>query len=407
MKPIVLSLVMIINIYAAQNSSPYSWNTFMQKALDASFSLKHDNAQIAFEKGKISQSTLWENPDFEIEFDDRLEDSMTYTYLEVSQKLPAWGANVYKKRGAQAELESAKYAKGMTALQVQYHAASLFFKINFITTQLDILDQQLEQIHYLRKITTAREDVGEISGLERSRIDIMKQQIAMKKQSLKNSYLEAQLEAQSLLNIEGDISLLGTLVKPNKIKVDMLVTSLEQSPKYRLYSSKVSVAKNELSLVKTQRYALPELHLYQERESDVNNQTQSTYGFGIRLSIPLWDRQDSQIEIKKAVIQKNNIKAQEVLYTLQRDVRTYYRLYQNSLQQFQEYKIALLEPSKEFYEVTAYSFELGEKSLLELLDAQTLYFQSQLEYQALISQSNFYWLRLSDAASINLLKDNS
>ena len=138
----------------------------------------------------------------------------------------------------------------------------------------------------------------------------------------------------------------------------------------------------------------------------MNNDLKDIFGFGIKLSIPLWNRQGSQIEMKRAEIQKNSIKAQEVLYKLQKNVGNNYKLYQNSSQQFEEYKKNLLDPSKEYYEVSVLSFELGETTLLELLDAQRLYVQSQLEYQAIISQSNLHWLQLCNAASINLLKDN-
>lgn len=406
MKIIILSLMMIINGYAAEKSNSYSLNTFIQKALDASFSIRQDDAQLSIEKRKITQSTLWKNPALEMEFDEGLGNSMKYSYMEFSQKLPAWGENTSKRRAAQFELEHKMHTRDRTVLQVQYQSASLFQKIYSLKKQLDTVDQQIKQIERLQEKSISRENAGDISGLERSRIDIMKQQIVMKKQSLKNNYLEMQFQAHALLNVNGKVLLLGDGLKPKKYSLNKLLESLELSPVYRQYKAKVQVAKEELSLSKATRYASPELYVYSARELNLNNNTHDTNGFGFRMSVPLWNRKDSQIEIQNVKVQKSNIKAEETLYKLQQNVRSYYNLYKNASRQVKNYKENLLDPSKKYHEISTISFELGEKSLLELLDAQTLYFQNQLEYQTLVSQYNFYWLQLCNVASINLLKDN-
>lgn len=406
MKTIILSFVMISSIYAAEKSNSYSLNAFMKKAIDTSFSIKQDDAQLAIEERKISQSTLWKNPTLEMAFDKGLNNSMEYTYLEFSQKLPAWGENTSKKRAAQFELESKMHTRDRTMLQVQYQSASLFQEMYSLKKQLDIVDQQLKQTGQIQEKTISRESSGEISGLERSRIDIMRQQIVMKKQSLKNHYFEMQLQAQALLNINGKVLLLGNSVKPPKYSLDKLFESLELSPAYRQYKAKVQVAEEELALTRATRYGSPELYVYSNRELNLNNNIDDRNGLGFRISVPLWNRNDSQIEIQNVKVQKSNIKAEETLYKIKQNVRSYYNLYKNASRQLNAYKKNLLNPSKKYYEISTVSFELGEKSLLELLDAQTLYFQNQLEYQTLVSQYNYYGLQLSNAASIDLLKDN-
>ncbi|MCF6330815.1 MAG: TolC family protein [Sulfurimonas sp.] len=404
MKTIILSFMFIINVYAAQNTA-YHLDTFIQKALDSSFAIELNQAQIELEKANIDSSSLWKNPDFDAAFDNGLGNSVDYTYLELSQKLPAFGEIKYKKSSAVAGLRSATHQNDITNLQVQYRAAYLFSQIAFLKSQLYILDQQISKVDYLQELSTVLEEAGDLSGLEKMRIDIMREQIIVKKQRLKKSYLKAQIQAQSLLNIDEEISLLGDTLKPKKVEITNLISSLKKSSKYRLYESKVYKSKQELALTKTKLYALPEIYLYQERENN-NKNIENIVGLGFRLSIPIWNNQDSQIEIKSAQINKDSIKAKEILYMLQRDVDKYYKLYQNALTQSIQYNEGLLIPSKKFYEVSRLSYEVGEKSLLELVDAQTLYFQSQLDYNTLIFESKQYWLQLYKAASINLLKEN-
>ncbi len=406
MKKIIIFLLIIINADATENMNVYSWNTFLQKALEASFRIKQDDAQLLVEKGKIAQSTLLQNPTIEIAFDDGLEKSVEYTYLEVSQKLPTWGENDAKKKVAEFEYEYALNAKEKTALQVQYKAASLFNKLYNLKTQLSILEEQLIKVELLVKVSKNREDSGDISGLESARINIMKQELVSKVKSLQGTYLELQFVAQSLLNVDGEILLSGELFKAQNIQVQELIASLKVSPKYLQSKSEVQVAQHNLALTKARKYASPELYVYSERDFNLKSKVDDFYGIGFRLSVPLWNRQESQIEINNARIQKNTLKSQEVLYTLQRDVRANYELYRNTLKQLDDYEKNLLEPAKKYYKVNTFSFELGETSLLELLDAQTIYLQSQLEYQNYVAQSNFYYLQLCKAASIDLLKDN-
>lgn len=406
MKTIILSFLMIVSVYASEKSHSYTWNAFARQAIDASFSIKQDDAQLAIEKEKVSRSTLWKNPTFEMEFDNRFNNSVEYKYMEFSQKLPAWNENTHKKRAAEFELESKIHLKERTILQVQYEAASLFQKMKSRKRELDIVDRQLNKIEKLQDKAISRERSGDISGLERTRIDIMKQQVAMKKYALKNSYLKIKLEAQTLLKVDHRISLRGDPVMPGERDITWFIDSLKLSPEYRHYKAKVEASKEALSLAETTRYGSPELYVYSEREPIPNSSTDNFTGFGFRFSVPLWDRKDSQIEIQKVAIQKNTLRAEEVLYGLERNVRSSYALYKNISKELKKYKKNLLEPSKKYYEVSTRSFELGEKSLLELLDAQRVYFQNQLEYQTLILESNFYWLQLCHTASINLLKDN-
>ncbi|MCF6339361.1 MAG: TolC family protein [Sulfurimonas sp.] len=404
MKIIILFLVITINIYATKTT--YKWDDFIQKAVDASLVLRQNDAQLAIKRSEITQSTLLENPTFEISFDNGLKNSIDYSYLEFTQKLPALGERYLKKRTAQLYLRSEQYSKDATLLKVQYRAASLFQEIYFLKKQIDIVNQQLIEIKDLQKKSKNREELGEISSFENSRIDILKQQVVMRKKKLQNSYIKLMFDTQSLLNIDNEILILGDIIKFKKEEIEVLISSLKKSPQYLKYKAELEATKQELKLVKATRYALPELYVYSERDLNLNNSVDNTYGFGFRLSIPLWDTKETKMEIQNAKIQKSAIKAQEILYKLKRSVNGYHKLYKSTTLQVKNYKINLLEPSKKYYETSVFLFELGESNLLELLDAQALYFQSQHEYQNLISQSHIYWLKLCSVANINLLKDN-
>lgn len=405
MKMIILFLVITINIYASNTKTIYKWDTFIQKAVNASLILRQNDAQLLIQKSKIAQSTLLENPTLEISFDNGLENSIDYTYLEFTQKLPAFGERHFKKIVAQFYLESEEYSKDITLLKIQYQAASLFQDLYFLKKQIDIVNQQLIEIEDLQKKSKNREDLGEISGFENSRIDILKQQVSMKKQKLQNTHINLMLETQSLLNVDNEILISGDIIKSKEDEIEILIDSIKKKPEYLKYKAELKATKAELKLVKATRYALPELYVYSERDLNTKNSIDNTYGFGFKISIPLWDSKETQMEIQNAKIQKSGIKAQEVLYKLQRSVSGYHKLYKNTLVQVKDYKLNLLEPSKEYYETSVLLFELGESSFLELLDAQALYFQSQHEHQSLISLSHTYWLKLCSAANINLLKD--
>ena len=217
-----------------------------QKAVDASFIIKQDEAQLSIEKNKIIQATIWENPTLEMSFHDGLSNNIDYTYFEFSQKLPAWGETSFKKQAAQFSLQSAQYAKGATLLKVQYRAASLFQDIYFLKKKVDILNQQLITIRILQEKLKAREDLGEVSGFESSRIEILRQQVIIKKQSLQNYHIKLALDAQLLLKVDKDISILGTIVKPEGSEIQIMLESLKKSPEYAKYEAMQQVEKQGL-----------------------------------------------------------------------------------------------------------------------------------------------------------------
>ncbi len=402
---ITFLVLIFITILHAESKHEYHLNTFIQQALNAAFSLKEDDAKIHYEKQNVLASTLWKNPEIELEFSNALKRTIDYSYIEIAQQLPAYNEHTYKQLKAQSILQQAHHAKELTVLQVQYHAATLFQKLYFLSKEHRVLQQQIEHAGKLKRIAVARENAGDISGLDRSRIAIVQQQLHMQQESLELRTLTLQLQAQSLLKISDTIIVTTTPALPKIQESNITMAMLEQNPSYRFYDAQHAASRHELQRIKTQRYLLPEIHFYQERNAESEGHVQNNYGFGIRATIPLWNRQNNAIEMQRAIILKNSTQQNATTYQLKRNIQARFKLYKKSLRQLQAYQTRLLEPSKTLYEITTRSFELGEKSLLELIDAQTLYFQNQLDCLTLQVQSSQYKLQLLNDAAVDLLKD--
>ncbi len=407
MRTTFLVLLLHVTLMAAQQQHEYRFTPFIQQALHASFSLQEDAAQIAYEQATLLESTLWENPNVELGFSDGLNNAIEYNHLEISQKVPLWNEMRSNKNRAKATLKSATFSKKNTALEVQYRAAFLFHELYFSQQKHTLLQQQINEANSLKRIAASRELAGDISGLERSRIDILTTELTMQQEQEKLRYLTLQYQAQMLLKSSEAITVSNTFKLPQPPQPDVLHLLGEHHPLHNLYTAQLKASQHKLDLLKIRRYFLPELYLYQERSLETDTTVKTDYGFGIRTTIPLWNTQQYRLEMQRAAILKKRIQKDAFRYRVRKNITAQYALYLQNKTYLHTYTTGLLESSKTLYEITTRSFKLGEKSLLELLDAQNLYFQNQLKHHDLTARSYRYHLQLLHSAAVDLLKDPS
>ncbi|CAA6826240.1 MAG: Unknown protein [uncultured Sulfurovum sp.] len=58
MKITILLLLVMHYCHAIESTERYSLNSFIEKALEASFALKQDETQLHIDKSRVTQSTL-------------------------------------------------------------------------------------------------------------------------------------------------------------------------------------------------------------------------------------------------------------------------------------------------------------------------------------------------------------
>jgi len=393
-KTLFLVVLISTTLFASPHAKDYSAKAFIEEALRLSFTLKHSQLNVQQHQAELSYKSVWENPNLEIGFDDRLGDSMEFSEVEFSQKIPTFNASANKKGENQAHLEHSLEVQNQSRLNLKYQAAMLYYKLYYAQSALEIVANQIKEIQKLLDVANAREASGDISGVLGSRIKITYAQFLSKKQQLQELYAKLHKRAQYLLQTQEDIKPALLLKLPAVFES----IDLESDAKILALRAEVKAQRYVLADEKSKRYPLPELFVRLNKAEDFS-------GGGLRFSLPLWDQNRAKVERNKINIQQSTLSLRQMQLEIENSWLQQKELYISANDQAEYYQKSVLKSAKKFYKTQMLLFKSGENSLLELLDAQEIYFDSQSSYNKLKERRDIYLLLTMKAASINLSKD--
>lgn len=400
-KNLFFVVLITTNLVSAPQESTYNAKAFIEKALDRSFVLKQSQLEVQQRQSELTHQSIWENPDLSVQFDDRLDDSMKLTGVEVAQKLPTYGAFKNIKGKNQAFLNRAEYMNKQMNLNIQYRAAMLYYELYYANQALELILKQRKEIEKLLKVASARQKAGEISGVIQTRIKIANAELLSKETTLKAERNRLHSNAQYLLQTNEKIVATALL----KLPVHFEEIDINQDAYIQALREGLKADEYALLYEKSKRYPLPEFFAYKEREEGLQRRVEDIYGVGVRFSVPLWNQNRLNIERSHFQKQQSTLTLKqtesEMTYTWQQQKQRFEQL----TKQVKHHQETILAPAKRFYETQILLFTSGENRLLELLDAQALYGEAQLQQNALQKERDIYQLNMMQTASIALVKD--
>jgi cobalt-zinc-cadmium efflux system outer membrane protein len=183
----------------------------------------------------------------------------------------------------------------------------------------------------------------------------------------------------------------------------VLLSRLDSHPALLAAQREEEAARAGVDAARSQRFADPALTLYRER--DYIGGTQQGYsGVGLSIQIPLWNLNNGGVEKARA----DAGLAQAQYAARRRDFDSRLRksqLHLNHLiEQAEQQRVRVLEPSQRLFELTRRSFAAGEVNILALVDAHDSYFNARERYLQLLEQQ---WLEAADlrrSAGISVLQ---
>jgi outer membrane protein TolC len=395
MKHIILLCIVTGTLYAND------FHAFISSALKSSHTLRLSQLNIEQKKATLEYKTLWDNPQIEVAFDDRVDGSLGVNYMEVSQSLPHWGESSATKNHSKASIKKAIYSKKRSKLQISYLAADLYRILYHQKKKLRTLQKQLKEAKRLLAVVKRREESGDVSGIERDRIAIGLYRLNITIEQEKSRYTDLLLKAQTLLK-KRKIHI-NSSIKHKRLKT-LNSKKVPSHPHLDTLKADVEAKEYAIDIAKSKANPKAELFVYQEKEGDLLATSNEIHGGGVRINIPLWNQNRETIELQKVEKLKATDRLNYASFKLKEQNKRYLKLYKNIQNQRYRYRTNVLSRSKKLYQLSKTLFESGEKSLLEMLDAQAFYFSSELEYNTLVAYYDELYLKLAQSLSINLLK---
>lgn len=365
----------------------------VQRARAIAPDIRAAQAEIEVRQGALRQAGLWSNPGIEVRADDKVakergDNSTEFSQFAIRQALPLNGHIGHRKAAARAEVNAARSDFGHQQLLLETEVAQRYYQLQLTAAHLRVARQRLTFADEFQRIGQRRQQAGEMARLERLRLDLLRESAQQIAERAEGEYSEAlsQLRIYLDLPIEAPPSLapLGPITTIPGLAV--LRDELPSHPALRAAEYRLAAARETVNLARAERIPDPELRFFRDRDV-LAGREQNVTGFGVAVSLPLWDRNQGRLgEVGARVSQ-----AQAHLDALRRELTG--RLLQSHthlhhlVTQEQHYRTAVLEPARALFELTSKAYRNGEAEILALIDANNGWFDAQDRHAELLQQA--------------------
>ena len=177
---------------------------------------------------------------------------------------------------------------------------------------------------------------------------------------------------------------------PELIPIDRLRTEIESnSPDVVRARAELVRSEQQLALERNKR--LPTLALKASRDDDPDMRSNRV---GVVLSIPLWDRRKGPVAEASAQVSKARNELEESSFSLRQTLQVAYQQYEVARMQVAALESGIVHQSQAALKVAEAAYRFGERSFLEVLDAQRVYRAARSELIVARSELAAAWVEI-------------
>ena len=389
---LVLSCAMPMSVLA-QTQDVWTLEDSIRRVVEIAPEIRGAQAAISARQGALQQAGAWPNPQIELRADDRIgKDEGTggtdINRFALSQPLPLSGRLGHQRAIARAELDAARSAGQYQHIRLETQVAKRYHALQLAAEGLRLAEQRLQLADEFQDIGRRREQAGELSKLERLRLDLIResaQQILDKTEGETNEAL-SQFRAYLGLASAATPQLMPLEPYGSIPALEQLQAGLPEHPALLAARRRLDAAFSGVNLVRAERLPDPTLRLFRERDF-LNGRRQDINGIEIVITVPLWDRKAGRLSEAQA----QAVQTQSKLQMLERDLAS--RLQQSYLHlnhlvaQGEHFQVRVFEPAEEVFVLTRKAYASGELEILSLIDANNTYFDAHERYLELLQEA--------------------
>lgn len=264
---------------------------------------------------------------------------------------------------------SSELALDATRLAVLSNVRRTFYQALRKREEIGILNENLRLVEEFRKRLQVRVDVGEAGRLELYRADA---EVATARTAANSARLQyvaglSQLRAaigtafDPNLSIEGAVDPAVTLPPLEELRKEMI----GRHPMLRFARSEIERSESRLKYEVALKRPQPSLVVEVDRPPDV-----PIYRAGINIPLPFWNKREGPIAEATAQIRQTRALAESNELQLLAALGSAYERYQLATTQLELFEQGLLQEAEAGLRAAETAYRLGERGILEVLDAQ-------------------------------------
>jgi cobalt-zinc-cadmium efflux system outer membrane protein len=263
---------------------------------------------------------------------------------------------------------------------VQAQTQQAFYDILRRKAQLQVSEDNEKLLQQIRDKVALKVEVGEAA-----RYEIVKAEAELLNAiKLRNSALVEVQDAKSALralfadaipyDFDADGALPPALMQLPELS-SLRNNVLDQQPALQQIRAEVQKAQANVELEQTMRYPVPTVKAGVEQDPGLKQ-----WQIGISLPLPLWNQRQGQIAEASAGLRQSQADARQLELKIVRELENAYNRYLNADRQVRTFEQGLLEQAEKALQVAEAAYRLGERGILDYLDAQRTYRSVRNDY---------------------------
>lgn len=393
---ILLYLALAVGIYQPINAqTPFNLERVLKTAKQHNPILKSVHYEVAMAESDILSAELrpnlvLSNETIQIANSSDFENSGSWGHPEnrevlwqLSKTFQIMGQRKNKIDVAQknAQLSQKEYTE--VESDILFEVAEKWNEVWTAQKQLELIKSAKDNIDSLVVTNQHRYRNQVITQTDVFRTELLAKQYALQYLNERQELANRKKELQFLMGIQDSIQIDTTedLAKYGLTSLNELMDqSLENRSQIQTAKSMIEVSESNINLQKSMSYPQPEIGVIYNAQNKIPH-----VGFAASIDLPFFDR--NQGEIKKSLIQRDQAEQQLYAVTsqLETELTNAYDTYQVQLKNIQSYQ-SVLEQSETILENIKYAYIRGGTSIIDFLEAQSSWLETQEQYNDVLEQ---------------------
>ena len=379
-KYIILSLLCGCLSVNAQTMVPLTYRQYMERVAEGNLEYASEKLNVPAAKAEVTAAKVFNDPNLSVSYFNNENNSLQMgegVEVELSKTFSFGkrGANISLAR-SESELTEALLADYFRNLRAD---ATIAYMEALKQHELyKVKENAYENIRTLAESDSIRFSLGQIREVDatQSRVEagVLRNELLQAGAELKNAFSNLNFLTGTFSTEPRDFILADLITAASEGRTD-LVAALKNK----------EVAARALKVARRERNTDVDLSIAVSRNARVYNEEAPAPPFtGVTagIAVPLKFSNFNKGTVRAARYREQQAEAQykQALLQVQTEVMQAYRNYQSFAEQVYHYEDGLLRQAREVMDGKIYSYNRGEVSLLEVLDAQRTYDEVQAQY---------------------------
>ena len=376
----LLFLLLAGKMCAQQVAGTLTLKEAEQRFLERNLSLIAERYNIDMAQAQVLQAKLFENPVISLEqnvynrlngkyFDFGKEGEAV---VEIEQVIHLAGQRNKQVRLEKINKEIAEYQFEEVMRTLRQELNEKFVEVYFLSKSIAIYEKEVNSLQALLGGMKIQQEKGNISLMEISRLESMLFSLRKEKNERENDLLTTRGELNLLLNLPEDTQVQLSLDEEVLQQLDLsqlsfadLKAIINERPDQKIARSTVNASRANLKLQKSM--AFPEFSVKGNYDR-VGNFINDYFAIGVRLSVPIFNRNQGNIKAARFSIQQAGVQQEYAANRADMELFTAYTSLEKATQLYQSTNMDLERNFEKLITGVNENFTRKNISLLEFID---------------------------------------